>query len=180
MGFNSLHCKKAAINTSNAGVEEAMTWLLSHIDDPGQSLGKSDSMNLVMCIFLYLWSLGNLCFMTRSCNTKRCCEILSLFFCADINDPISHESLDADFPSVDESSVDTLISFGFQEHVARKALKISVRFLFGKAASKDLLKYCICLLCEKCSFVCLAISFVFHPSHLIELTSTVSELRFLC
>lgn len=35
MGFNFLHCQKAAINTSNAGVEEAMTWLLSHMDDPG-------------------------------------------------------------------------------------------------------------------------------------------------
>lgn len=35
MGFNHLHCEKAAINTSNAGVEEAMNWLLSHMDDPG-------------------------------------------------------------------------------------------------------------------------------------------------
>lgn len=35
MGFNHLHCQKAAINTSNAGVEEAMNWLLSHMDDPG-------------------------------------------------------------------------------------------------------------------------------------------------
>lgn len=35
MGFNNLHCQKAAINTSNAGVEEAMNWLLSHMDDPG-------------------------------------------------------------------------------------------------------------------------------------------------
>jgi ubiquitin carboxyl-terminal hydrolase 5/13 len=35
MGFNHLHCQKAAINTSNVGVEEAMTWLLSHMDDPG-------------------------------------------------------------------------------------------------------------------------------------------------
>lgn len=35
MGFNQLHCQKAAINTSNAGVEEAMNWLLSHMDDPG-------------------------------------------------------------------------------------------------------------------------------------------------
>lgn len=35
MGFNYLHCQKAAINTSNAGVEEAMNWLLSHMDDPG-------------------------------------------------------------------------------------------------------------------------------------------------
>ncbi|KAG6526703.1 hypothetical protein ZIOFF_016704 [Zingiber officinale] len=34
MGFNYLHCQKAAINTANAGVEEAMTWLLSHMDDP--------------------------------------------------------------------------------------------------------------------------------------------------
>lgn len=38
MGFNHLHCQKAAINTSNSGVEEAMTWLLSHMDDPGSSL----------------------------------------------------------------------------------------------------------------------------------------------
>lgn len=35
MGFNLLHCQKAAINTSNTGVEEAMNWLLSHMDDPG-------------------------------------------------------------------------------------------------------------------------------------------------
>lgn len=35
MGFNYLHCQKAAINTANAGVEEAMSWLLSHMDDPG-------------------------------------------------------------------------------------------------------------------------------------------------
>ena len=35
MGFNQLHCQKAAINTSNAGVEEATNWLFSHMDDPG-------------------------------------------------------------------------------------------------------------------------------------------------
>jgi uncharacterized UBP type Zn finger protein len=37
MGFQYLHCQKAAINTSNAGVEEAMNWLLSHMEDPGCS-----------------------------------------------------------------------------------------------------------------------------------------------
>ncbi|KAG5558761.1 hypothetical protein RHGRI_008647 [Rhododendron griersonianum] len=72
MGFNNLHCEKAAINTSNAGVEEAMNWLLSHMDD------------------------------------------------ADIDAPISQEA-----QSVDQSKVDTLVSFGFQEDVARKALKAS-------------------------------------------------------
>lgn len=35
MGFSNLHCQKAAINTSNVGVEEAMNWLLSHMDDAG-------------------------------------------------------------------------------------------------------------------------------------------------
>lgn len=35
MGFNYLHCQKAAIRTSNAGVEEAMNWLLTHMDDAG-------------------------------------------------------------------------------------------------------------------------------------------------
>ncbi|XP_073009187.1 ubiquitin carboxyl-terminal hydrolase 14 isoform X2 [Typha latifolia] len=77
MGFNYLHCQKAAISTSNAGVEEAMTWLLSHMDDP------------------------------------------------DIDDPLSADSRTADLLSVDEASVETLISFGFQEDVARKALKAS-------------------------------------------------------
>ncbi|KAH0934460.1 hypothetical protein HID58_011577 [Brassica napus] len=72
MGFSQLHCQKAAINTSNTGVEEAMTWLLSHMDDP------------------------------------------------DIDAPISNQTSD-----VDQSSVDTLISFGFADEVARKALKAS-------------------------------------------------------
>ncbi|RLM91797.1 ubiquitin carboxyl-terminal hydrolase 14 [Panicum miliaceum] len=76
MGFNYLHCQKAAINTSNTGVEEAMNWLLSHMDDP------------------------------------------------DINDPISNDSR-ASEQSVDEASVETLISFGFPEDVAIKALKAS-------------------------------------------------------
>uniref|UniRef100_A0A5B7C534 Ubiquitin carboxyl-terminal hydrolase n=1 Tax=Davidia involucrata TaxID=16924 RepID=A0A5B7C534_DAVIN len=79
MGFNYLHCQKAAINTSNAGVEEAMNWLLSHMDDP------------------------------------------------DIDAPISQDAQSAEvlLSFVDQSKVDTLISFGFQEEVARKALKAS-------------------------------------------------------
>ncbi|KAL5972953.1 ubiquitin-specific protease ubp14 [Asimina triloba] len=79
MGFNYLHCQKAAISTSNVGVEEAMNWLLAHMDDP------------------------------------------------DINDPISQEMRSAEvlMSFVDEASVSTLVSFGFQEEVARKALKAS-------------------------------------------------------
>lgn len=76
MGFNQLHCQKAAINTSNVGVEEAMTWLLSHMDDP------------------------------------------------DIDAPISQEAHTAEV-FFDQSKVDTLVSFGFQEEIARKALKAS-------------------------------------------------------
>lgn len=45
----------------------------------------------------------------------------------DIDAPISHQT-----PGVDQSSVDTLISFGFPEEVARKALKASVN-LFPNA-----------------------------------------------
>ncbi|XP_024959487.1 ubiquitin carboxyl-terminal hydrolase 14 isoform X2 [Cynara cardunculus var. scolymus] len=74
MGFNHLHCQKAAINTSNAGVEEAMNWLLSHMDDP------------------------------------------------DIDAPIHKE---AESNEVDPSKVATLVSFGFEEEIARKALKAS-------------------------------------------------------
>ncbi|CAJ1978620.1 unnamed protein product [Sphenostylis stenocarpa] len=77
MGFNHLHCQKAAINTSNAGVEEAMNWLLSHMDDP------------------------------------------------DIDLPISKGHGSTTATIVDQSKVDTLISFGFQEEIARKALEAS-------------------------------------------------------
>ncbi|XP_076897899.1 ubiquitin carboxyl-terminal hydrolase 14-like [Bidens hawaiensis] len=73
MGFNHLHCQKAAINTSNAGVEEAMNWLLSHMDDP------------------------------------------------DIDAPIHKEAKN----KVDPSKVATLVSFGFDEEIARRALKAS-------------------------------------------------------
>ncbi|AES66751.2 ubiquitin carboxyl-terminal hydrolase [Medicago truncatula] len=71
MGFNQIHCQKAAINTSNAGVEEAMTWLLAHMEDP------------------------------------------------DIDAPILRGR---GSESVDQSKVDMLLSFGFQDDVARKAL----------------------------------------------------------
>nr|GMD13115.1 ubiquitin carboxyl-terminal hydrolase 14-like isoform X1 [Ipomoea batatas] len=74
MGFSSLHCQKAAINTSNTGVEAAMNWLLAHMDDP------------------------------------------------DIDAPISQVGKNVD---IDQSQVDTLVSFGFHEDLARKALKAS-------------------------------------------------------
>ncbi|KAK4750641.1 hypothetical protein SAY87_004123 [Trapa incisa] len=79
MGFNYLHCEKAAIRTTNAGVEEAMNWLLSHMDD------------------------------------------------ADIDDPISDDAANQGnaYSNIDQSKVDTLISFGFKEDIARKALKAS-------------------------------------------------------
>ncbi|BAT89499.1 hypothetical protein VIGAN_06046600 [Vigna angularis var. angularis] len=77
MGFNNLHCQKAAINTSNVGVEEAMNWLLSHMDDP------------------------------------------------EIDLPISKGHGSETSTIVDQSKVDTLISFGFQEEIARKALEAS-------------------------------------------------------
>ncbi|KAL3612516.1 hypothetical protein D5086_003536 [Populus alba] len=75
MGFNYLHCQKAAINSSNAGVEEAMNWLLSHMDDP------------------------------------------------DIDAPVSQGAHGNEV--MDQLKVDTLLSFGFQEEIARKALKAS-------------------------------------------------------
>uniref|UniRef100_A0A0C9RW38 Ubiquitin carboxyl-terminal hydrolase n=1 Tax=Wollemia nobilis TaxID=56998 RepID=A0A0C9RW38_9CONI len=76
MGFPRLHCEKAAINTSNTGVEEAMNWLLSHMDDP------------------------------------------------DIDAPISTGSQNSSQP-IDEGLVNTIISFGFDADIARKALRAS-------------------------------------------------------
>ncbi|KAJ8532409.1 hypothetical protein K7X08_012332 [Anisodus acutangulus] len=74
MGFNLLHCQKAAINTSNSGVEASMDWLLNHMSDP------------------------------------------------DIDAPISENVQN---PDIDQSEVDTLVSFGFEEKLARRALKAS-------------------------------------------------------
>jgi ubiquitin carboxyl-terminal hydrolase 5/13 len=77
MGFPRLHCEKAAINTSNTGVEDAMNWLLSHMEDP------------------------------------------------DIDTPIStgRQNDTKLKPPVDEGLVDTLVGFGFEADVARKALR---------------------------------------------------------
>ena len=36
MGFPRARCVKAVVNTSNSGVDAAMQWLLSHMDDPGK------------------------------------------------------------------------------------------------------------------------------------------------
>ncbi|KAK4778485.1 hypothetical protein SAY86_006013 [Trapa natans] len=79
MGFNYLHCEKAAIRTSNLSVEVAMDWLLSHMDD------------------------------------------------VDINDPVSDDAANEGnaFSNIDQSKVDTLISFGFPEDIARSVLKAS-------------------------------------------------------
>ncbi|XP_057833693.2 ubiquitin carboxyl-terminal hydrolase 14 isoform X1 [Cryptomeria japonica] len=76
MGFPRLHCEKAAINTSNTGVEEAMNWLLSHMEDP------------------------------------------------DIDAPISAGLQNTPEP-VNEESLKTLVSFGFDVDIARKALRAS-------------------------------------------------------
>lgn len=102
MGFHLIHCQKAAINTSNAGVEEAMNWLLSHMDDPG--------------IFVF--------YITKRINLYMQ-EIMKYICLLDIDAPISKGR---GSESIDQSKVDTLISFGFQDDVARKALKASVIF----------------------------------------------------
>lgn len=51
---------------------------------------------------------------------------------SDIDIPISQEAQGAEafLSSVDQLSVDTLISFGFTEEIARKALKASVSFFY--------------------------------------------------
>ncbi|RVW70347.1 Ubiquitin carboxyl-terminal hydrolase 14 [Vitis vinifera] len=104
MGFNHLHCQKAAINTSNAGVEEAIigcyhTWMIqvSQIKQSQQ-----------------IFALAEGKYLESSCLEDY------------IDVPISQEAENAEALSfVDQSKVDTLISFGFQEDISRKALRAS-------------------------------------------------------
>jgi hypothetical protein len=42
MGFPRVRCEKATINTQNAGVEEAMNWLLAHMEDAGKCSSLQD------------------------------------------------------------------------------------------------------------------------------------------
>lgn len=58
-----------------------------------------------------------------SCSTS-VNDIDAIFFLSDIDIPISQQGA-----TIDQSKVDTLISFGFQEEIARKALKASVKSL---------------------------------------------------
>lgn len=41
MGFPRTRCEKAIVNTSNTGLDAAMQWLLSHMDDPGKAYANS-------------------------------------------------------------------------------------------------------------------------------------------
>ncbi|XP_024356450.1 ubiquitin carboxyl-terminal hydrolase 14 [Physcomitrium patens] len=77
MGFPRIRCEKAAIQTLNSGLEEAMNWLLVHMDDP------------------------------------------------DIDDPITRvgNNETSSVTALNESDVETLVSFGFLPEMARKALK---------------------------------------------------------
>ena len=51
----------------------------------------------------------------------------SLIITPDIDEPVTKAQKDV--PHVDQSKVETLISFGFEEEVARKALQASVKHL---------------------------------------------------
>lgn len=37
MGFPLEACRRAVFTTKNSGVENAMNWVMEHMDDPGQS-----------------------------------------------------------------------------------------------------------------------------------------------
>lgn len=109
MGFQYLHCQKAAISTSNTGVEEAMNWLLNHMSDPGISHPLLFQRVCVSISFMFMDQ--------KPIDTKK-----TVF--PDIDEPIKKAQKTA--PYIDPSKLDTLISFGFEEEIARKALQASV------------------------------------------------------
>lgn len=62
--------------------------------------------------------------MYSDCNKYFLAKITSLIL-SDINDPVSDVSQSTP-ASVDQSKVDTLVTFGFSEEVARNALMATV------------------------------------------------------
>nr|GMD20700.1 ubiquitin carboxyl-terminal hydrolase 14-like isoform X1 [Ipomoea batatas] len=146
MGFSSLHCQKAAINTSNTGVEAAMNWLLAHMDDPVRRRTRNEfSGELEPVRTPANWNqFGGLVletsppanwnppvrrrganwnqFARRRTGTSSHASELVPVRRTDIDAPISQVGKNVD---IDQSQVDTLVSFGFHEDLARKALKAS-------------------------------------------------------
>lgn len=79
----------------------------------------------------------------------------SSFSSSDIDAPISQGSKNDDDIFVDASKVDTLLSFGFQEEIARKALKASV------------IRHYHLILCEANAGVSLKESSVLKPRYFV-------------
>ncbi|CAG0895747.1 unnamed protein product [Cyprideis torosa] len=79
MGFNREGCRKAVFHTANAGVEQAMNWVMDHMND------------------------------------------------ADFSEPLRHPGLADVVPSVNEEGLAMLMSMGFSQSQATKALQGSLK-----------------------------------------------------
>lgn len=73
-------------------------------------------------------------------------KLLSTY--ADINEPISQDPMPAE-DTIDEASLQTLVSFGFPEDVSRMALKASVRISFMVTSFEWMIMFILIIICTK-------------------------------
>ncbi|CAF97822.1 unnamed protein product, partial [Tetraodon nigroviridis] len=127
MGFPLEACRRAVYYTGNTGIDAATNWIMSHIDDPGET-GKTVS-----------WNVKNMSTIQPPCS------LFASLSGADFAAPLvlpgcSSGAGTTPTESVSEEHLETIVSMGFTRDQATKALRATVgsKEIFGIAENLDL------------------------------------------
>lgn len=127
MGFPLEACRRAVYYTGNTGIDAATNWIMSHIDDPGET-GKTVS-----------WNVKNMSTIQPTCS------LFASLSGADFAAPLvlpgcSSGAGTTPTESVSEEHLETIVSMGFTRDQATKALRATVgsKEIFGIAENLDL------------------------------------------
>lgn len=118
MGFPLEACRKAVYYTGNTGIDAAMNWIMSHMEDPGeQNSEKVDGRTKKTLQFVQLKPLLNRSFLWLAADFA---APLVLPGCSSGPGTTPTESLS-------EDHLATIVSMGFSRDQATKALRATVR-----------------------------------------------------
>lgn len=136
MGFPMDACRKAVYYTGNSGVEAAMNWVMSHMDDPGMRPWPWQRLLLLGCCahvllpqwkteVVWTWAVSSWPdLITLSCVVFPAADFANPLVLPGSSGPGSTIAC-PDPPS--EDSVATIVSMGFSRDQAMKALRATVR-----------------------------------------------------